>query len=140
VKAAATMGREIVRRHLVPDLVLCSNAVRARRTWELASAELRAVPPTKFLATLYLASAAAMLAIVRRQNDARRLLLVGHDPGMHDLAARLAVTGPSEQLASIALKFPTGALAVFRLEGTAWDAIQPERSELVAFVRPRDLD
>lgn len=140
IKAAAAMGGEMRRRRLVPDLVLCSSAVRARRTWELAVAELERPPPLKLLATLYLASPRTMLEIVHRQKDVRRLMLVGHDPGMHELANALIGKGVAEDVAAVAAKYPTGALAVFRFAAERWADVAPGGGELVLFLRPRDLD
>lgn len=140
IKAAAAMGQEIRRRRLEPDLVLCSSAVRARRTWDLASAELGSPPQLRILATLYLASPRMMLSIVHRQTGVRRLMLVGHDPGMHELANELIGKGAPEDVAAVAMKFPTGALALFRFAAERWDAVEAGRGELALFLRPRDLD
>lgn len=137
LKAAPRMGRLLRRRGLVPDLVLCSTARRARRTWELASAELASPPPVRHLRGLYLATPAQMLAAIRRQPPGR-LLLVGHDPGMHHLAIQLAAEGEPEALGSLNEKFPTAALAWLQLDIAAWQDVAPGR--LAGFFRPRRPD
>lgn len=137
VKAAGRIGRLIAERGLAPDLVLCSTAVRARHTWELAAAALAERPPCRHLGSLYLATPAQMLAAVRRQT-APRLLLVGHDPGMHQLALQLASSGKPADIEALRAKFPTGALAWLQLDVPAWADAAP--GWLAGFFRPRQLD
>lgn len=139
-KAAARMGRLLREHRLAPDLVLCSTARRAVRTWELAVAELEAQPPLRLERALYLASPERVIAIAREGGDeARRLLLVGHDPGMHRLAVHLAAGGDRELRAALAAKFPTGGLALFALDLAGWAEFRHQAGELRGFWRPRDL-
>jgi phosphohistidine phosphatase len=141
IKAAKRMGRELLARGLVPDLVLCSTARRARRTLELALRAFDPAPPVHERRSLYLAPPSRLLDIVQRQPESvRRLLLVGHDPGMHTLAQRLAGSGPPEALSHLAAKFPTGACARLGFVAGTWDDVTPGSGRLLDFIRPRDLD
>lgn len=73
------------------DLAVVSPARRARETWQLASAELTSAPPTRIDERVYLASSGRLLEIVREVPDATRtVVLVGHNPGMEDLASLFA--------------------------------------------------
>lgn len=73
------------------DLAIVSPAQRARETWGLVSAELAPAPPVRFEDGVYAASAGRLLDIVREvPDDVRTLLLVGHNPGMEELASLLA--------------------------------------------------
>ena len=73
------------------DLAVVSPARRARETWELVSAELAPAPPVRFDERVYAASADQLLAIAREAaDDVRTLILVGHNPGMEQLASLLA--------------------------------------------------
>jgi phosphohistidine phosphatase len=139
---APRMGRLMREEDLVPDLALSSTATRARRTWDLVAAELGREVPVQHLRGLYLAPPGRMLEAVRRQDATavRRLLLVGHDPGMHALAVRLAGRGDPALIQRLREKFPTCALARFGLPGAAgWEAAGGP-CELLGFWRPRDLD
>ena len=79
-RAAPQVGRLLRAEGLVPDLALCSTATRAKRTWELAAAELGREVPVRYLRTLYLAPPSRLLVTVRQQaSDVGRLLLVGHN-------------------------------------------------------------
>lgn len=141
--AASRMGRLLREEGLIPDLALCSTALRARRTWDLAAAEFGREVPTEHARTLYLASAEALLTVARQRGadaGAGRLLLVGHDPGLHELARRLAANGDVTARAALREKFPTAALARIALPGANWDEASRGKGTLLGFWRPRDLD
>lgn len=137
---APVMGAWLQRQGLAPDLVLCSTARRAMRTWQLAATCLDPVPETVTCDELYLADAPRMLEVVRRRGGTvPRLMLVGHNPGMHVFANRLVAAGPAAERARLAEKLPTAGLVQIRFAITAWAALQPGTGELIGFWRPRDL-
>ncbi len=142
LEAAPRMGRRMAELGLVPDLVLCSTARRARRTWDLVAAELPRPAEVRHLESLYLASPAVLLRAVRGQPDSiRRLLLVGHDPGLHRLALLLVgADDPEARASGLVAKFPTGALCRIGLEVEGWAAVEAGRGRLLAFLKPRELD
>lgn len=139
--AAPVMGAWLQKQGLVPDLVLCSTARRAQRTWQLAAGRLDRVPETVTCDELYLAEAPRMLDVVRRRGGmVPRLMLVGHNPGMHVCATSLVAAGPMAERTRLAAKFPTAGLALIRFAITEWSALLPATGELAGFWRPRDLD
>jgi len=84
------------------DLAVVSPAARARSTWELVSAELEAAPPMRIDDRVYAASAPALLAVTRDlPDDLGTVVLVGHNPGVEDLVARL--TGERVQMLTSAV-------------------------------------
>lgn len=105
------------------DLAVVSPAVRARETWELVSAQLAQPAPTRFDDRVYAASADALLGIVRElPGDARTVVLVGHNPGIEELAARLIgswVAMPTSGIAVIALREPWSSAGLSTAELTA---------------------
>lgn len=138
-RAVPLMGRWLAERGLVPDFILCSTARRAVETLELLLTALASAPETSCLKTLYLAPPSRLLAVLRRLGpDRGRVLLVGHNPGLHHLAAALAGRsgGPAGRL--LAEKFPTAALARFQVE--SWAGLGRAPGRLLDFVRPRDLE
>jgi phosphohistidine phosphatase len=143
IGAAPVMGRWLRGAGLVPSLVLCSTARRARETWELAQTGLAATPPVIFEPGVYEATAGELLALIRAVPDQEgTLLLVGHNPGIGDLAALLAAAasgsaGPGD-LERMRAKFPTAAIAVLRSAGT-WGDLAPRKARLTAFVTPHGL-
>ena len=73
------------------DLAIVSPAQRARETWEFVSSQLVPAPPAQFDDRMYAAPAGRLLDVVLAVPDeVRTLLLVGHNPGMEQLASLLA--------------------------------------------------
>lgn len=143
-RAAPLIGRHLDGQALVPDLVLCSTAERARQTLELVSAEWDRVdgdgPTIEMRASLYLASPGEMLASLRRLDDAiESVMIIGHNPGMAMLAGQLALKGDPRGLKTMAVKYPTAALAVIDFDVDTWRAVVPGTGCLQSFVRPKDL-
>lgn len=89
---------------------------------------------------LYLAAPSTILATIRQApHSARRLLVLGHNPGIERLARRLA-NADSETAAWEALqaKYPTAGLAWFQFDADDWSQIREGR--LIRFVVPKDLE
>jgi phosphohistidine phosphatase len=135
-KAARLVGAHLRASSLLPDLVLCSAAVRARETLErleLPDAQARIED------RLYAAGGPEILACIRDEGAAAAtLLVIGHNPGVHDLAVELAGGEHVEAAERLRDGFPTGAIAVFDVEG-AWSSLAPGRARLASFVSPREL-
>jgi phosphohistidine phosphatase len=134
---------ELMARHLAKagerlDLVLSSTAERTRATLEPLLERLK---PKRVLLDrdLYLARGSALLEYLRNTDEeVGSALLVGHNPGLHELA--LLLTGPDSpvELPPLSGKFPTGALASFRV-APAWSRLKPRTATLIAYVTPREL-
>ena len=140
-QAAPAMGRYLRRQKLVPDIVLCSAARRARETWELAAAALKAEIPVEYSERLYLATPAQILRLLHQLPETTEsALLIGHNPGFHALALQLLGSGDGEARAQLQAKFPTAALAVIDFEVERWGDLAAGKGKLERFVAPRDLD
>jgi phosphohistidine phosphatase len=138
-RAAARIAAHLTREGIRPALVLCSSSRRTRQTLEPVAAALPDVP-THVEADLYGAGEESLLRRLRRLPDAAgSVLLVGHNPGLHDLALALAGAGDSETLARLRAKMPTGALATLASPAARWRDLRRGGAELVAFVVPREL-
>jgi phosphohistidine phosphatase len=139
---APVMGRWLRDAGHLPDQVLCSSALRARQTWQLAQAELGGTPQVSFDHGVYQASAVPLLDLIRRTPpETRTLLVVGHDPAIPELALTLATAydaAPPAMLDRMRAKFPTAAIAVFDVTGN-WDQLAPGTAQLACFVTPREL-
>lgn len=139
-RAAPAMGRAMRDGRMIPELVLCSTAVRTRDTWGLVAPFLGDDIPVEYDRALYGAGAATLLALVRGlPDDTLRVLLLGHNPGIGELAASLVADGPPQEVDRMVRKFPTGALAVLHTAATRWSRMAPGRCTLARFIRPRDL-
>jgi len=142
---APVMGRWLRTAGHVPDQVLCSTARRTRETWQLAQPELGAGPPVRFEDRVYEASAEQLLDLARHAPaPAKTLLIIGHAPGIPELALVLAgaagpVDGEGDAAADrMRAKFPTAAVAVLEFAGP-WDRLAPGTARLTSFVTPGDV-
>jgi phosphohistidine phosphatase len=141
-QAAGAMRAEMERLGLAPDLVLVSSARRTKQTAE-ALEPWPDTPLTDTLDSLYLASAATLLQTLNEVPETvRSVLLVGHNPGLHELAMLLigahAMSFGNADMRRLAETYPSGALAEFTIPGP-WSALNEAGGRLVRFVCPRDL-
>lgn len=135
---APEAGRVLAASGLLPDLVLCSTAVRARHTWELASAQWDTPPPVRLDPELYGADVPELLAAVHgTPPEVATLLLVGHNPGLEELVLALAGDGLDDTLNEVRVKFPTSAIAVLTWHGTSWRGLEPGTALLTSLMVPR---
>jgi phosphohistidine phosphatase len=123
------------------SLALCSDATRARQTWEIIRSELDKADqdaPTQLEPVLYGASPFEVLTLVRElPDDVTTVVVIGHEPTMSGTALWLAGEGSDrEALARITEKFPTGAIAVLRLT-TGWAELAGGAAVLETFAKPR---
>jgi phosphohistidine phosphatase len=136
-RAAKAMARHLRDEGVAPQLVLCSPAVRTRQTLEriepaLGKRRVQVEP------ALYGAGVGELLAQVRAVPERLdSVLVIGHNPGLQDLAVGLARPGPGTE--ELAAKFPTAALATLAFRGR-WKELDAGGAELVGYVRPRDLE
>jgi len=136
---AKRIREHLERQGIEPSLVLCSSARRTIETLELLQPALGAVTPVLIEAELYGATADELLGRLRAVPDAAAsVLLIGHNPGLQDLALLLASAGA--ELSRLEAKFPTAALATFSLPKGAWRQLSEGGAVLDAFVLPKQLD
>jgi phosphohistidine phosphatase len=142
-RSAAAMRQAMRDLGLAPDVVLVSTARRTMETLE-ALEPWDDTPLVDAMDSLYLASPMQLTAVLHGVAETvRSVLLIGHNPGMHDLALSLA--GPGAMLGggknehALAEGFPTGALAEFVVPGSWWD-LREGGGRLVRFLTPRMLE
>lgn len=106
---ATRVGRDLA--PVRPEQVLCSTALRTRQTWQQISAELPAQPKVAFEPAIYQADADALRELVwQTADDIRTLLLIGHNPAVHELAWSLLGSQAPQY-------FPPASLAVVTFTG-----------------------
>jgi phosphohistidine phosphatase len=134
---AAWLGTHVAR----PDAVLCSSAVRTRATWAMLAAAWGGPPPRcRFDDSLYMAGAQALLVKINQSAPSvERLMIIGHNPGLHDLATMLTGQADDCDRQALAAKFPTAAVAVFEFAIKSWPQVKPRTGQLMQFVSPRRL-
>lgn len=139
LRDAPAAGRWLRESGCVPDRVVCSPALRTRRTWELVAAEAGLTGPVEYEERAYGADAEELLDLVRvTPAQVGTVLLVGHNPGAQELVLLLAGEGDARALEQVRTKFPTSAIAVLDLAGPgAWRSLAPGSARLTGFVVPR---
>ena len=139
-RAARAVGEKMRSEGLEFDLIMASPARRVVETLD-ELAEIFGPLATEYDQRLYLASPATLLDIIHHADDqAERLLLVGHNPGLEVLALQLTRKGGGAMRAELEVKYPTGTLAEIALTAESWRDVATNGGELVRFIRPRDLD
>jgi phosphohistidine phosphatase len=144
LKDAAEIGGWISRHPPFPNCVLVSPAARTVQTWDIAWAAMKGVvpePEVEQVEELYGADPAQLLTSIRMASatDPKRLMLVGHNPGMHELALALSGSGDAAARKALADNLPTSGLAVLDFPTDDWDDVAFRRGKLVLFVSPKLL-
>jgi phosphohistidine phosphatase len=133
---APIIGRWLRDHGYLPDTVICSAARRTRQTWELVAPELGGSPSVTFEPRAYAASAMTLLYLVRELSaTSRAALLIGHNPGVADLATSLAQP-PDHDDAPI--RFPTAAVAILDVS-VDWADLSPGQARLLDYTTPAGL-
>jgi phosphohistidine phosphatase len=137
---AFAIGAYLARHALIPDLAVVSTAQRTRETWEHVAKALAAAPPASFEERLYNAGTEAILAVIRETGPAvRALMVIGHNPGLHEVARLLIASGDVEARERLNEGLPTTGLAVIDFPGKDWRKLHPHGGRLERFVTPRSL-
>ena len=130
--AATALGGWLKDSAYLPDAVLCSAATRTRETFALLNIQA----PATFMDGLYLAPAARMMSAVQGCAE-DTILLIGHNPGIGDLAQDIVSNAPDH---GRFYNYPTGATLVCDLPITTWADAVSRSAQVVDFIVPRDLE
>ena len=135
---AQAVGRWFLGEGPRPDLVVCSDAVRARHTWEIVASSFPQPPPVRLEPRVYEADVEDLVDLVRDlPDDVLTVVFVGHEPTMSGTSLRLAGPGSDPTAVTrIREKYPTNGVVVLRFEG-GWAAVGPRTGRLDTFAVPR---
>jgi len=145
---AAAIGGWIGRHPPLPDAVLVSTAVRTQQTWEIIREAMRDAardpapePQAEFIAELHGADPGQLLQIIwmAEAADPRQLMVIGHNPGMHELALMLTGSGDAQAKKAIEDNLPTAGLAILDFAIDDWSEFAFRRGKLVRFTSPKLL-
>jgi phosphohistidine phosphatase len=137
---ARRIGEWLADENLVPDRALYSGAARARETYEIIAKALPRAPEAVEQNALYEATRFLIVGLLRElPASARAPLVVGHNPGMADVANLLTGEGAGAERLRLASKFPPGALAVIAFDRPDWSDLGARTGRLERFITPGDL-
>lgn len=137
---SASMGRHMVAQGLLPDLAIISTARRTQETWDLARPAFVTTIAQQNEDRIYESSVGAILDVIHEVDEKiRHLLLVGHNPGLQDLALKLIGKARKSDLARLQQKFPTAGLVVIDLDIHHWSQASIPGGRLERFDTPKSI-
>jgi phosphohistidine phosphatase len=122
---------------LTPDVALVSPAKRAQETWDLLAETFPKSPRVVNEDRIYNASAETLIAVISEVRGAHSLLVVGHNPSLHDVALQLTVSGDAAARERLAQKLPTAGLVVIDLAFDDWSRLPRHAGRLECFIMPK---
>jgi phosphohistidine phosphatase len=134
---APTLGAYMTHHNLIPDLALVSPAARAQETWDLVAEAFDKPPRTQIDDRIYNASPHKLLHVVAEARKANKLVIVGHNPSLHEFALQLIASGDVETREQLRDKLPTSGLVVMGLPIDDWAELRLHSARLERFVTPR---
>lgn len=133
--AAADLGQWLSSRGYVPDEVLCSDALRTRKTFSGIAPALPGTPVLDLKPALYHAGPDVMMAVLKHgKGDC--VMMIGHNPGIAEFAHRLVSKTP---ISPEFRKYPTGATLVLDFAIEDWAEVGFGQGVTVDFVVPREI-
>jgi phosphohistidine phosphatase len=137
---ARRLGEWLAARHDRPDYALYSGAARTKETFEIVAEALPSPLEAREQNALYDATRALILGLLRDlPKSPRACLIVGHNPGMGDVANLLAGAGDDFERLRMASKYPTCALAILSFDGPDWSELTARTGRLECFLTPSEL-
>jgi phosphohistidine phosphatase len=138
--AGEKMAGWLKKQKLSPQLILCSTARRARDTLDLIRPALPKTVKTRLMQELYMALPRQILTCLAKAPDSlNEVLVIGHNPGMHDFASWVIGNGEKKAVSDLRKKFPTAAVAVITFDTDKWASLDGEAGTLKMFVTPKSL-
>ena len=138
-EAAIAMAATLKAEGWVPQKAIVSTARRTRETWAHL-AKTFATCDVVLEEELYLAGERGVADMISDNDGAQTLIIIGHNPGLHDLALSiLRAAGSLDHQAAIriAAKLPTGGAVMF--EAAEDGAFEPAQFRLLNFIKPKDV-
>ncbi len=141
LRAAPMMGQYMQANDLLPDRILCSSAMRTRETLAAILPFFHHDLKIELLREIYDTHDDDYRALIAAHGgDAETLMVIGHNPSIHDTALVLVSDGDPGAMQRLREGFPTGALAVIDFDEPTASTPEPGSGRLVAFIKPRELE
>ena len=137
-KDAPTMGKWLKKNDFIPDIILCSPALRTRQTLEIVNGKLGVKDKNIFFEdSIYEASLADLLAVIEKYSHSNsNILLIGHNPGLDELLCFLCRTQPA--VSETGKLMTTAAVATLEFADNKISTAEG-RGELLHLLRPKEL-
>ena len=140
-KDAAKIGAYMASHHLMPDRVLVSPAVRTQETWKFCASSMKKEPGAASVEKLYDATHHTIFAVIKDAPvSAHTLMVIGHNPGLHELALMLVASGDVDARERLREKLPTSGLVIIDFAFDDWARLHPQSGRLERFISPKTLE
>jgi phosphohistidine phosphatase len=138
---ARRVAQALAARHFLPDVLIHSGAARAKQTAEILAAAWEDKAELEEDARLYDASFTTLLDRARGLGREHKSVgLVGHNPGLGELATALTGSGAEPEVSRLSAKYPTGAVAVLDFSIKRWEDLERHSAMLALYLTPSDLE
>ena len=140
-KDAAKIGAYMAAHALIPDRVVISPAARSQETWNYAANAFHPAPAAMSAERVYDATPHTILGVIKdTPASAHTLMVIGHNPGLHELALMLIATGDVDARERLREKLPTSGLVIVDFAFDNWSKLHPQSGRLERFVSPKTLE
>jgi phosphohistidine phosphatase len=140
-KDSAKIGAYMATSGLVPDRVLISPSARTQETWKFTASAFSSTPTAVAAEQLYEATPRAIVALIKEApSDAHTLLVIGHNPELHELALMLVASGNADARKLLQDKLPTAGLVIMDFAFDDWRKLHQQSGRLEHFVTPKLLE
>ena len=138
---ARRIAAALAARDLLPDVLIHSGALRTKQTAEIFAAQWPRQVALEDDLGLYDATRAMLFERTRALSDTiQRVGIVGHNPGIGEVATIFAGHGVDPELRRMAAKYPTGAVAVIDFPIDRWEAVDRKAGALKLFLTPGEIE
>ena len=138
---AKRVANALAARRILPDILIHSGAARAKETAEIFAVAWRRSVELREQTWLYDASLTTLLDHTRALSEQHeRVALVGHNPGLGELATALARSDAEPDVGRLAAKYPTGAVVVLDFSIERWDQVERKSAMLALYLTPAELE
>ncbi|HEX5211997.1 MAG TPA: histidine phosphatase family protein [Pseudolabrys sp.] len=140
-KDAAKIGAYMAAHALIPDRVVLSPAARTQETWKYAAAAFQPAPAAMSAERIYDATPHTIFGAIKdTPASVHTLMMVGHNPGLHELALMLIASGDIDARERLREKLPTSGLVIVDFAFDNWGKLHPQSGRLERFVSPKTLE
>ncbi len=137
---AAALGKEMQRQNFIPDLILCSPAVRTKQTLESVQNTLN-IDNVKHSEILYNGSTGDYLYEIQQVSDEyNSVLFIAHNPSIYELVILLSGSGNDAAMQRLSEGYQPASLSVVDVKSETWADIQPAVNSLNAIMNPMDYN
>jgi phosphohistidine phosphatase len=140
-KDCAKIGAYMASNGLVPDRVLISPSARTQETWKFTATAFSSTPTAVTAEQLYEATPRAVIALIQETpTEAHTLLVIGHNPELHELALMLVASGDADARGLLQDKLPTAGLVIMDFAFDDWRKLHRQSGRLERLVTPKLLE